>query len=344
NPSDAYVRTVLTWLGGYRQGGATPQAGTGAGTGTTSQDADDPLTIVPLTPTGQTPGTGEPGATPVPAPGAAPSLAPVPELTPDPDGCDPLRPADLGVVLTDLDPAAPGAEALDLTTSRLPWRATTVTVEATAATTGNQKITTSWTTLQAGDGTAVPALLARIPGASLAAATLPEDAVLVTLTISPADSHCPAQLRVRISNVPSRAFAATPTDLTPISPVPLTPAPTTPAGTPPPSTTPPGTTPPSTTPPATTPPATVPPRTTPPTTPTTTPPPATTPPGSPTTPSTAPSSQPPASTAPPHTTPAASSTQTSSPTSSASASSTSTPAGATPSGTSTATPTPAGGA
>ncbi|ABW15220.1 hypothetical protein Franean1_5874 [Parafrankia sp. EAN1pec] len=166
NPSDAYVRTVLTYLNGYRQGGE------------------------PSSP----PGTPPPTATPSPTP-------------PPPAGCEPLRAADLTVTLTDLDPDVAGYESLDLATTRTPWTDVDVTVETEADTTAGTAITTSRRTVPAGSGSTAPALLARIPGPSLAVAKLADDSIVLTLTVEPADGACPAVVRLRIRNVHPDSFA-----------------------------------------------------------------------------------------------------------------------------------------
>ncbi|EFC86299.1 lytic transglycosylase domain-containing protein [Parafrankia sp. EUN1f] len=325
NPSDAYVRTVLTWYNGYRQGGATP------GTGSTTTDSSSPsladVPITDLTPTGGTDGTTDPSLSPT-TPGATLPPTPAPAITLDPGSCDPLRAADLAVALTDLDPDTAGAEALDLTTARLPWLNTTVTVEATATTTGDKEITTSWTTLQTGDGTMVPALLARLPGSSLAAAALTDDTVIVTLTVTPADQVCPAQMRLRIRNVPSSAFAADPTVPAPTA----TPTEDTPTVTPSPTATPATTAP-------TSPSATAAPTTTP----TTAAPAATAAPTATATPApTTPATTKPAATTPAATTPPASATATASATANTTKATTTTttaPSTASPAASSTASPT-----
>lgn len=301
NPSDAYVRTVLTYLNGYRQGDAAvlPPSAPASGSGSGSP-ALDGVPIVEMTPNGQ---GGEPSSPPgTPPPAATPSPTP-----PPPAGCEPLRAADLIVTLTDLDPDVAGYESLDLAATRTPWTDVDVTVETEADTTAGTAITTSRRTVPAGSGSTAPALLARIPGPSLAVAKLADDSIVLTLTVEPADGACPAVVRLRIRNVHPDSFAP------PAAPPPTSAPPTTapPPATPPPTGTPPAGTPstaPSTTaPPTTTPPTALPP-TTPPTAgePATAPPgeapPATTPPaGSP--PAGAPSTAPPPSTVPPDGTP-----------------------------------------
>ncbi|WP_018501503.1 lytic transglycosylase domain-containing protein [Parafrankia discariae] len=282
NPSDAYVRTVLTYLNGYRQGGAavlppsTPAPGTGSGSGSESGAGSgsptlDGVPIVAMTPNGQ-------GGAPSSPPGTSPPAA-TPSPTPTP-GCEPLRAADLTVALTDLDPDVAGYEALDLTATRTPWPDVDVTVDTRVDTTTGTAITTSRRTVPAEAASAAPALLARIPGAGLATAELADDSIVLTLTAEPADGACPAVVRLRIRNVHPESFAPPAAPPPPSTPPttgppasgpptsgPPTGTPTTPAGAPPagtPSTPPPATAPPTTAPPATTTPAIAPPTTAPP--------------------------------------------------------------------------------
>ncbi|WP_018638317.1 lytic transglycosylase domain-containing protein [Parafrankia elaeagni] len=79
NPSDAYVRSVLTWMAGYRQGGATAQPG-----GTSVPDA---LSVTLLTPNAvppAAPATAPSGGTPIPTAPAS-TAAPVPTAVPTPN-------------------------------------------------------------------------------------------------------------------------------------------------------------------------------------------------------------------------------------------------------------------
>ncbi|MCK9905221.1 hypothetical protein MXD63_35175, partial [Frankia sp. Cpl3] len=254
NPSDAYVRTVLTWLGGYRQGGATPQTGTGNSSGssdTGTSGTGDPIPettastaspnglegsglgdipIVTLTPTRPPTSPGSPPpAGPTSSPDPTPA-GPTPPPTPDPDeeweleACHPLRADDLAVTVTDLDPATPGAEALDITTTRRPWRTTTVTVETTATTTSGTPVASTRLQLEDDQEAGTPALLARIPGTSLANANLPDNALLLTLKATPADQHCPTHIRLRIRNITPAAFAPRPPAPTTTPPAPPPPA------------------------------------------------------------------------------------------------------------------------
>ncbi|MCK9929848.1 lytic transglycosylase domain-containing protein [Frankia sp. Mgl5] len=296
NPSDAYVRTVLTYLNGYRQGGAAvlppsapaPAPGSGSGSGSPALDG---VPIVEMTPNGQ---GGEPSSPPgTPPPTATPSPTP-----PPPAGCEPLRAADLTVTLTDLDPDVAGYESLDLAATRTPWTNVDVTVETEADTTAGTVITTSRRTVPAGSGSTAPVLLARIPGPSLAVAKLADDSIVLTLTVEPADGACPAVVRLRIRNVHPDSFAP------PAAPPPTSAPPTTAPPTTTPPATPPGTAPPTTTPPAT-PPPTAPPGTAPP--PATPSPTGTPPPGAPSTmsPTTTPPDTTPPGTAPSETVPPA---------------------------------------
>ncbi|WP_241832042.1 lytic transglycosylase domain-containing protein [Parafrankia soli] len=280
NPSDDYVRAVLTYLNGYRQGGAAvlppssspPASGSGSGSGSPI----DGVPIVEMTPNGQ---GGEPSSPPgTPPPTATPSPTP-----PPPAGCEPLRAADLTVTLTDLDPDVAGYESLDLAATRTPWTDVDVTVETEADTTAGTAITTSRRTVPAGSGSTAPALLARIPGPSLAVAKLADDSIVLTLTVEPADGACPAVVRLRIRNVHPDSFAPPAAPPPTIAP-PTTTPPATPPGTAPPTTTPPATPPPTAPPGTAPPPATPSPTGTPPpgapsTVSPTTPPPDTTPPG-----------------------------------------------------------------
>ncbi|WP_054567209.1 lytic transglycosylase domain-containing protein [Frankia sp. R43] len=257
NPSDAYVRTVLTWLNGYRQGGATPTAsGIGtSGTGTTGRapanhtaatasggNAASPtasteptlgdIPIVTMTPSRAPAASSPPSPTPTPGPAVPAATSSPPTIDLAPEDCDPMRAADLAVAFTDLDPDTAGAEALDLTTARLPWLNTTVTVEATATTAGGVPVASVATTLQATDDALAPMVLARIPGASLATASLPQDMLILTLKIRSDDRDCPADFRVSIRNVRPGAFASHLPEPSPtVSPTPSEPA--TPATTPP---------------------------------------------------------------------------------------------------------------
>ncbi|MCK9902986.1 hypothetical protein CC117_29210 [Parafrankia colletiae] len=76
NPSDAYVRTVLTWMAGYRQGGATAQPG--------DTSTPDALPITRLTPNAVPPATAPNADTPIPTAPAS-TTAPVPTAVPTPN-------------------------------------------------------------------------------------------------------------------------------------------------------------------------------------------------------------------------------------------------------------------
>ncbi|MCK9905018.1 lytic murein transglycosylase [Frankia sp. Cpl3] len=128
NPSDAYVRTVLTWLSGYRQGGAaalpsgpspttppppdqpsmpappgTPAATTSppapAGTATPTPTTPTPartlpgVTIIPLTPREPSPTPSAPTRTSSPEPSEPPRTSPTPVPTPTPTPSDTAVPS-----------------------------------------------------------------------------------------------------------------------------------------------------------------------------------------------------------------------------------------------------------
>ncbi|MCK9929252.1 lytic murein transglycosylase [Frankia sp. Mgl5] len=265
NPSASYVNAVLTWMTAYREKGATALPGEPAQAGdpepaipelTAPEPAGDPLVPAePTTPAEPTaPAEPSPPAPSEPPAGPGPSLpaggdgGPRVEVAPEERqpggggevGEEPVSAAlrDLGIAVTDLavtpvelDGAAAGFEALDLTSARRPAPAGPLRVAATAATEAGRPIARSEITIPAepdrpaqaasgGTGAASgaagttpgeekPTLLARLAGGDLAAAGLPAGRFVLTLEAH-AESGRVYTVRLLVSQVNVKAFVARP--------------------------------------------------------------------------------------------------------------------------------------